>query len=83
MVLRWQETLARAGRETQLGGDLQVTYHTFIADTEEKAIAEARPYFEEHMKFFGPLGFLGAEPGADRHTGRSPSSSGRNRPSYP
>ena len=59
VVLRWQETLARAGRETQLGGDLQVTYHTFIADTEEKAIAEARPYFEEHMKFFGPLGFLG------------------------
>ena len=45
VVVRWQETLARAGRETQLGGDLQVTYHTFIADTEEKAIAEARSLF--------------------------------------
>jgi alkanesulfonate monooxygenase SsuD/methylene tetrahydromethanopterin reductase-like flavin-dependent oxidoreductase (luciferase family) len=62
VILRWRETLARAGRETQLGGDLQVTYHTFIADTEEKAIAEARPYFEEHMKMFGPLGFLGLTP---------------------
>ena len=62
VVVGWQETLARAGRETQLGGDLQVTYHTFIADTEEKAIAEARPYFEEHMKMFGPLGFLGLTP---------------------
>ena len=59
VVVRWQETLAKAGRETQLGGDLQVTYHTFIADTEEKAIAEARPYFEEHQRFFGALGFLG------------------------
>ncbi len=58
-MLRWHETLANAGRETELGADLQVTFHTYIADTEEKAMAEARPLYEEHMKFFGPLGFLG------------------------
>ncbi len=59
IVLRWHETLANAGRETELGTDLQVTFHTYIADTHEKAMAEALPLYEEHMKFFGPLGFLG------------------------
>ena len=29
-----------------------------MADTPEKAIEEARPFFEEHMKMFGPLGFV-------------------------
>ena len=62
VLLRWQETLAKAGRETQLGGDLIIAYSTFIADTEEKAIAQARPYFEEHMKMFGPLGFVDLTP---------------------
>ena len=57
VIVRWRETLARAGRETQLGGDLVIAYSTFIADTEEKAIAQARPYYEEHMKMFGALGF--------------------------
>ena len=58
VVTRWRETLARAGRETQLGGDLVIGYSTFLADTEEKAIAEGRAYYEEHMKMFGPLGFV-------------------------
>ena len=57
-VVGWQETLARAGRQTQLGGDLIISYTTFLADTEEKAIAEAGPYFEEYMKMSGPLGFV-------------------------
>ena len=29
-----------------------------IAETEEKAIEEARPFFEENMKMFAPLGFV-------------------------
>jgi alkanesulfonate monooxygenase SsuD/methylene tetrahydromethanopterin reductase-like flavin-dependent oxidoreductase (luciferase family) len=29
-----------------------------IADTEEQAIEEARPYFQEWMKMFAPLGFV-------------------------
>jgi alkanesulfonate monooxygenase SsuD/methylene tetrahydromethanopterin reductase-like flavin-dependent oxidoreductase (luciferase family) len=29
-----------------------------IADTEQQAIREAKPYFEEWMKMFAPLGFV-------------------------
>jgi alkanesulfonate monooxygenase SsuD/methylene tetrahydromethanopterin reductase-like flavin-dependent oxidoreductase (luciferase family) len=29
-----------------------------LADTEEQAIKEARPYFQEWMKMFAPLGFV-------------------------
>jgi len=31
---------------------------TYIADTEEQGISEARKYFEENLKMFGPLGFV-------------------------
>ena len=54
----WQETLARHGRETQIGGDLTVSFSVHIADTEEKAKDEVRAMFEENMKMFGPLGFV-------------------------
>ena len=57
-VLAWRDALARAGRETELGEDLLVTFSTHVAETPEKAIAEARPFFEEHMKMFAPLGFV-------------------------
>jgi alkanesulfonate monooxygenase SsuD/methylene tetrahydromethanopterin reductase-like flavin-dependent oxidoreductase (luciferase family) len=57
-VVAWQEAQRRQGRETQLGEDLiiGVTFH--IADSEEQAIREARPYYEEWMKMFAPLGFV-------------------------
>ena len=58
VIQRWQEALARAGRDTELGGDLVIGYSTFIADTEQEAIDLARPYFEEYMKMFAPLGFV-------------------------
>ncbi len=58
VIKLWQETLARAGRETQPGGDLIIGYSVHLADTEQKAIQEARGYFEENMKMFGPLGFV-------------------------
>ncbi|MDA0264624.1 MAG: LLM class flavin-dependent oxidoreductase [Chloroflexi bacterium] len=58
VVRLWQETLAKHGRETELGGDLIVGVSTFIDDTEEKAISRAKKYFEENMKMFGPLGFV-------------------------
>jgi len=61
-ISRWQETLARHGRETELGGDLIIAYNTFLGDTEEKAIAEAETYMEEFMKMFGPLGFVSLTP---------------------
>jgi len=58
VVKQWQETLAKHGRETELGGDLIVGVSTFIDDTEEKAVNGVKKYFEENMKMFGPLGFV-------------------------
>ena len=54
----WQDALRRVGRETELGADLIVGFTYHIAETEQKAIEQARPYFEENMKMFAPLGFV-------------------------
>ena len=58
VISQWRDTLAKHGRETELGTDLCIGYSTHIADTEEKAIKEARIFFEENMKMFAPLGFV-------------------------
>ena len=58
VVRRWRETLANAGKETELGGDLIIGFSIHLADTEEKATNEARLFFEENMKMFAPLGFF-------------------------
>jgi alkanesulfonate monooxygenase SsuD/methylene tetrahydromethanopterin reductase-like flavin-dependent oxidoreductase (luciferase family) len=58
VVQAWREALARVGRETELGADLAIGYTFHIAETEQKAIEEARPFFEENMKMFAPLGFV-------------------------
>ncbi|MCH2317537.1 MAG: LLM class flavin-dependent oxidoreductase [SAR202 cluster bacterium] len=54
----WQKAQADHGIETELGGNviLGLSYH--IAETVEKAIEEARPFYEENMKMFAPLGFV-------------------------
>jgi alkanesulfonate monooxygenase SsuD/methylene tetrahydromethanopterin reductase-like flavin-dependent oxidoreductase (luciferase family) len=54
----WRDAHARAGREIELGTDLVIGYTIQLADTEKKAIQEARPFFEENMKMFAPLGFV-------------------------
>ena len=58
VMRQWRDTLAAQGRETELGEDLAVGYTIHIAETEEKAIREARGFFEENMKMFAPLGFV-------------------------
>ncbi|NQW24138.1 MAG: LLM class flavin-dependent oxidoreductase [SAR202 cluster bacterium] len=58
VIKQWQDTLAKNGRKTELGTDLCIGYTIHIADTEEQAINEARPFFEENMKMFAPLGFV-------------------------
>ena len=55
----FQDAHARAGIETQLGENLCLGISFHLAPTKEQAIAEAKPYYEEHVKLFGPLGFLG------------------------
>ena len=58
VVRAWRETLAQAGKETELGGDLIIGFSIQLADTEEQAIKEATLFAEENMKMFGPLGFV-------------------------
>ena len=57
VVRAWRDALAGAGRETELGGDLIIGFSVHLADTEEKAIAEAETFAQEDMKMFAPLGF--------------------------
>lgn len=60
VVELWRDSLVKAGRtNAELGEDLIIGEKFHIADSREKAIAEARPYFEENTKMFGPLGFVG------------------------
>lgn len=58
VVKRWQEALARHGKETKLGGDLIIGFSVQLADTEAEAIDQARDWVEERIKMFGPLGFI-------------------------
>ncbi len=58
VVKRWQEVQAAHGNETELGGDLILGISFFIADSEEEAIRQAKPFYEENMKMFAPLGFV-------------------------
>jgi alkanesulfonate monooxygenase SsuD/methylene tetrahydromethanopterin reductase-like flavin-dependent oxidoreductase (luciferase family) len=54
----YREAAARAGRELALGQDLCLGIFSHLAETREKAIREITPYYEEHVKMFGPLGFV-------------------------
>jgi len=58
VIRSWQRIQSEHGIDTELGGNLCFGYSFHIADTEQKAIEEARPYFEENMKMFAPLGFV-------------------------
>ena len=54
----YQQAAANHGRQLSLGEDVALGYRFFIGDTREKAIEQARPYFEEAMKFAAPLGLM-------------------------
>ena len=55
VVIAYRDALQRTGRDVELGEDLNIGFHFQIADTEEQAIEEAAPFFEENLKIFGPL----------------------------
>jgi alkanesulfonate monooxygenase SsuD/methylene tetrahydromethanopterin reductase-like flavin-dependent oxidoreductase (luciferase family) len=57
-VRAWQAALQRHGRDAKLGEDLIIGLMFHIAETEEQAIREASPYYEEWLKMFAPLGFV-------------------------
>jgi alkanesulfonate monooxygenase SsuD/methylene tetrahydromethanopterin reductase-like flavin-dependent oxidoreductase (luciferase family) len=58
VIKAWQRIQHEAGIDTELGGNLAIGFSFHIADSEAKAIEEARPFFEENMKMFAPLGFV-------------------------
>jgi alkanesulfonate monooxygenase SsuD/methylene tetrahydromethanopterin reductase-like flavin-dependent oxidoreductase (luciferase family) len=58
----FQSAAASHGRELQLGQDTAIGCRFFIADTQQKAMEMARPYFEEAMKFAAPLGLMRLTP---------------------
>ena len=58
----YRDAAARYGRALELGEDIALGYRFFLADDREQAIAQARPYFEEAMKFAAPLGLMQLQP---------------------
>lgn len=58
-ITAYREARERAGIESRLGEGLCVGVVFHLAPTREQAMAEIRPYFEEHVRMFGPLGLVG------------------------
>jgi alkanesulfonate monooxygenase SsuD/methylene tetrahydromethanopterin reductase-like flavin-dependent oxidoreductase (luciferase family) len=58
----YQQAAAQYGRELELGEDIALGYRFFLGRNREEAIKEARPYFEEAMKFAAPLGLMALQP---------------------
>jgi alkanesulfonate monooxygenase SsuD/methylene tetrahydromethanopterin reductase-like flavin-dependent oxidoreductase (luciferase family) len=54
----YQAAAQRHGRALALGEDLLLGFRMCLDDTVERALERARPSFEEHAKFMGPLGML-------------------------
>ncbi|HZA23627.1 MAG TPA: LLM class flavin-dependent oxidoreductase, partial [Dehalococcoidia bacterium] len=61
-IAMYQEAATLHGRKLKLGQDIALGYRFFIAETQEKAIEQARPYFEEAMKFAAPLDLMRLNP---------------------
>ena len=52
----YRDALVRAGKkDAQLGEGLSVGFHYHLAPTVEQGIKEAKAFFEENLKMFGPL----------------------------
>ena len=55
VIEAYRDANARAGRDLELGENLSIGFHFYIADTQEEAIAAAGQFYEENLKMFGPL----------------------------
>ena len=55
MIVRFQRAYQNAGTDVSLGENLSIGYHFYIADSKQKALADAAPFYEENLKMFGPL----------------------------
>ncbi len=57
-ILAYREAAARAGINLAPGEDLCLGVFFYLADSQDKAIREITPFYEEHVKMFAPLGFM-------------------------
>lgn len=53
---QYRDSLDRIGRHTELGEGITLGLQIHIADTQEQAMREAAPYYEEVLKAVAPLG---------------------------
>ncbi len=54
----FQEAADRAGVNLRLGEGLSLGIFYHLAESRERAVREITPWYEEHVKMFGPLGFV-------------------------
>jgi alkanesulfonate monooxygenase SsuD/methylene tetrahydromethanopterin reductase-like flavin-dependent oxidoreductase (luciferase family) len=54
----YQEAAQRAGLDWKLGQGLSLGIFFHLAESRERAVREITPWYEEHVKMFGPLGFV-------------------------
>jgi alkanesulfonate monooxygenase SsuD/methylene tetrahydromethanopterin reductase-like flavin-dependent oxidoreductase (luciferase family) len=57
-IYAFKEASERAGLDYKLGEGLSLGIFYYLADSRERAIREITPFYEEHVKMFGPLGFV-------------------------
>jgi alkanesulfonate monooxygenase SsuD/methylene tetrahydromethanopterin reductase-like flavin-dependent oxidoreductase (luciferase family) len=57
-IYAFQEASERAGLDYKLGEGLSLGIFYHLADSRARAVREITPWYEEHVKMFGPLGFV-------------------------
>ena len=57
-IFAFKEAAERAGLDYALGEGLSLGIFYHLADSRERAVREITPWYEEHVKMFGPLGFV-------------------------
>jgi alkanesulfonate monooxygenase SsuD/methylene tetrahydromethanopterin reductase-like flavin-dependent oxidoreductase (luciferase family) len=57
-IYAYQEAAHRGGLNYKLGEGLSLGIFFHLAESRERAVREITPLYEEHVKMFGPLGFV-------------------------
>src|SRR2546430_9266292 len=57
-IYAYQDAAHRAGLDWKLGEGLSLGIFYHLAESRERAVREITPWYEEHVKMFGPLGFV-------------------------
>jgi alkanesulfonate monooxygenase SsuD/methylene tetrahydromethanopterin reductase-like flavin-dependent oxidoreductase (luciferase family) len=57
-IYAFKEASERAGLNYRLGEGLSLGIFYHLADSRARAVREITPWYEEHVKMFGPLGFV-------------------------